>query len=186
MSSTPSSSASPTDTHVTQDGDTRMLEITQLATASGSLTKTIRLSDDGRLVSDGSSCLMTSGTAHRLRLGGMRHFAEAIHGLQNHQAIALGALDPSLPDQVDITTRRRLAELNGHASPHTIARTAQSIRYRRDQVSLALLDFDTKEMPAAIGDRIKRLGGFWAASSRSCPRWPTPLVWNGLPQVRAS
>lgn len=145
-----------------QGGDL-MLEITQLAKSSGPLTKSIRLSETGQMVTNGSACLMTVGTAQRMRLGGMHDFANAIHRMQNHQAIALGALDPALPDLVNVTTRKRLEELNGRAGPNTIARTGGHISYRRGEPGLVLLDHDSKGMPSAVANRIGQLGGFWAA-----------------------
>ncbi len=138
-------------------------EIVGLTSASGVLTKRISLGDDGLLVSDGSACVMGQGAARRVRLLGISAFADWIGGLKPSEAIALGALHHDLPDEVQITTARKLAELNGTAPPHLIARTAGHIGYLSKRPALALLDYDTKGMPRAVADRVKALGGFWSA-----------------------
>jgi hypothetical protein len=140
-----------------------MIEITGLTSSSGPLTKRISLSPEGKLISDGSACVMSRGHAQRVRLGGVAEFSKLIGGLRSDQAIALGSLRPDLPDTVEITTARRLAELNGSAAPGTISRTSGHIGYRPQAPSLVLLDFDTKAMPATVGARLAHLGGFWPA-----------------------
>jgi hypothetical protein len=42
------------------------IEITALTKAGGPLTKRICLSDDGKLISDGSACIMSRGGARRI------------------------------------------------------------------------------------------------------------------------
>jgi len=138
-------------------------EIVGLTSASGVLTKRISLGDDGSLVSDGSACVMGQGAAKRVRLPGISAFADWIGGLKPSEAIALGALHHDLPDEVQITTARKLAAMNGTAPRHLIARTAGHIGYLPKQPALVLLDFDTKGMPQAVADRVKALGGFWTA-----------------------
>ncbi len=140
-----------------------MIEITQLASSAGPLTKRIRLSADGHLISDGSACVMSKGEAHRLSLPNMHAFAESIRMLDTNQAIALGALRADLPDAVRITTQTALSKLNGSAPLDLISRTAEHITYRSDQPSLALIDIDTKGMPAAVVERIREAGGYWSA-----------------------
>ncbi len=138
-------------------------EIVGLTSASGLLTKRISLGDDGLLISDGSACVMAQGAAKRVRLPGMTAFADLIGGLKSSEAIALGSLRHDLPDEVQVTTARKLAELNSSASCHTIARTAGHISYATKQPALALLDYDTKGMPATVAERVSALGGFWSA-----------------------
>ena len=112
--------------------DLPTVEITRLASATGPLTKRIRLSDDGALISDGSACLMGRGEARRLRFAGLGAFARLLETLETNEAIALGALAAELPDVVEITTQKKLAALNGHAPSNLIARTAGHITYRAD------------------------------------------------------
>ncbi len=138
-------------------------EVTGLTSTSGVLTKRISLGDDGLLVSDGSACVMGAGAAKRLRLPGISAFADLIGGLTSSQAIALGSLGGDLPDEVEVTTAKKLAEMNGTAPAHVIARTAGYINYAAKQPALALLDFDTKGMPQTVADRVRALGGFWKA-----------------------
>ncbi len=146
-----------------------MIEITRLTKTGGPLTKRIALAEDGKVISDGSACVMSCGTAHRVRLPTPQAFAALIGGLEPHEAIALGALRPELPDEVQITTKRRLEEMNGAAAPGTAARTGGHIAYRPQQPAFVLLDFDTKGMPAAVADRLKALGGYWAALATVLP-----------------
>ena len=64
-----------------------------------------------------------------------------------------------LPDKVAITTKKML--LNGTARPDLIARIAANIVYRGP--AFALIDFDTKGMPATVASEMQRHGGFWPA-----------------------
>ena len=64
-----------------------------------------------------------------------------------------------LPDKVAVTTKKML--LNGTARPDLIARIGANIVYRGP--AFALLDFDTKGMPATVAAEMQRHGGFWPA-----------------------
>ena len=138
-------------------------EVVGLTSASGLLTKRISLGDDGLLFSDGSACVMGQGGARRVRLPGIAAFATLIGGLKSSEAIALGSLRHDLPDDVQVTTARKLADMDGAAPPNLIARTAGHINYAARQPALVLLDYDTKGMPAAVAGRVNTLGGFWSA-----------------------
>jgi len=146
------------------------IEITRLAKSGGPLTKRVYLSDTGALTSDGSACLMADGAACRVRLDSLGAFADLIARLDPHEAIALGALRPDLPDQVKVTTKRRLDQLNGAASAELIARTGDYIRYGRDAPALALVDVDTKGLPSEVAGRVKEVGGFWKALASVAPQ----------------
>ncbi len=137
------------------------IEITRLTSSTGPLTKRISLSPDGRLLSDGSACVMGSGEASRVRLAGVAEFANMIGGMASHEAIALGALRADLPDKVEITTATRLDKMNGTAPPGLISRTAGHIGYQTKTPAFALLDYDTKAMPESVAARLKDAGGFW-------------------------
>ena len=140
-----------------------MIEITRLTKAGGPLTKLIRLSDDGRINSDGSACVMSVGVAERAAIASVHALADLIGNLQPQDAIALGTLRHDLPERVQIVTKRRLDEMNGSTGPDVIARTADHIRYRPGAPAFMLLDYDTKGMPPAVADRINAAGGFWPA-----------------------
>ena len=75
-----------------------------------------------------------------------------IEGLTPSQAIALGTLRTDLPDRVEVTTKKTL--VNGAARPDIIARTGANIVYHGP--AFALLDFDSKGMPAAVAAELKR------------------------------
>ena len=135
------------------------VELTKLTKIGGPLTKRISLAPDGTLEKDGSACVMARGTAERVKVVGVAALGALIEGLQASQAIALGALRAGLPDKVEVTTEKKL--INGVARPDIIARTGANIVYRGP--AFALLDFDSKGMPADVAGELKRRGGFWGA-----------------------
>ena len=137
------------------------IELTKLTKDGGPLTKRISLSPDGTLVKDGSACVMWQGAAERIRLNGVDALAALIESLTPSQALALGALCPTLPDKVEITTKKKL--LNGVAWPDVIARTGDNIIYHGGQPAFALLDYDSKGMPTAVAAELECVGGFWVA-----------------------
>ena len=60
---------------------------------------------------------------------------------------------------MEVTTEKKL--INGVARPDIIARTGANIVYRGP--AFALLDFDSKGMPADVAAELKRRSGFWGA-----------------------
>ena len=133
------------------------IELTRLTKDGGPLTKQISLSPDGTLVKDGSACVMAHGTAERVRLAGVDALGALIEGLTPSQALALGALRADLPDKVKVVSKNRL--VNGAARPDIIARTGANIVYHGP--AFALLDYDTKAMPAGVAAELRQRGGFW-------------------------
>jgi hypothetical protein len=140
-----------------------MIEITRLTKTGGPLTKRISLSPEGKLISDGSACVMSRGHAQRVRLHPLRQFPDLLQQLEPNEAIALGTLQHGLPDHVEVTTQARLAKLNGAAPPGLIARTGDHIGYEASRPTLALIDVDTKGMPENVKARIKDAGSYWSA-----------------------
>ena len=68
--------------------DPARIEITVFSKDHGPLTKRISLGADGKIVSDGSACMMASGKAQRARLPGIDdNFAELIARLKSHQGL---------------------------------------------------------------------------------------------------
>ena len=135
------------------------ITLTRFTKDGGPLTKQISLAADGTLVKDGSACVMFRGTAERVRVAGVDGLGALIEGLTESQALALGALRADLPDKVEVATKKML--LNGAARPDLIARTGANIVYHGP--AFALIDFDTKAMPAAVAAELQRHGGFWPA-----------------------
>ncbi len=109
-----------------------LLELTLIEKAGGPLTKSISLSGAG-IKSDGSACVMTTGTASRLRLRDLGELAERIQRFQAKHALTLGVLRPDFPDPVAIVTRRAL---NGETRPGVVARTGENFLYRPGIASL--------------------------------------------------
>jgi hypothetical protein len=140
-------------------GESSGLEITVFSKAGGPLTKEISLAKDGTVISDGSACVMSSGEAERVCVAGVEEFAALIGGLRPNQAIALGTLRGGVGNKVEVVTK---IKLNGVAQPNIIARTSADIIYRTEP-TFALLDFDSKGMPAEVKAKIKAVGGFWPA-----------------------
>ena len=135
------------------------IELTVFTKDGGPLTKQISLAADGTLIQDKSACVMYRGAAERVTVGGTDGLGALIETLTESQALALGGLRADLPDKVAITTKKML--LNGTARPDLIARIAANIVYRGP--AFALIDFDTKGMPATVASEMQRHGGFWPA-----------------------
>lgn len=122
------------------------------------MSKRICLDEQGALKSDGAACLMVEGTATRARAETAGALAEHIMRCGSDQAIALGALKVGLPDPAKITVPRSLK-----AKPGAITRSREFIDYRPGAPAWALLDFDTKGMPAHVAASIEMAGGMWNA-----------------------
>jgi hypothetical protein len=82
------------------------IELTKFSKVGGPLTKRISLTPDGKLLSDGSACVMSDGTAERVRIASVGELATLIAKLRPYQTIALGALRAGLPDKVGTATCR--------------------------------------------------------------------------------
>jgi hypothetical protein len=135
------------------------VEIVLFTTEAGPLTKRISLDAEGQLQSDGTACVMRRGTAKRVRVKTLHQFANLIHRLHPHQAIALGSLREGLPEECEVVTDFALRRVNGTPRPNVIARTQLHICFS-SRAGLLLVDFDQKGMPPAIKHRIAELGGF--------------------------
>ena len=59
---------------------------------------------------------------------------------------------------MQVVTKQKLM-----GAPNAIARTGADILYRKGTLALALLDFDTKGMPADVVATLRRHGGYWPA-----------------------
>jgi hypothetical protein len=137
-----------------------MIELTVFAKDGGPLTKTISLAADGSLKSDASACLMIRGTAHRFQCELPRQFGELILALKPNEALAVGTLRQDLPDNVWVTTKRKL---NGSDRSDLIARTQDYLVYRLGQPAFVPIDFDQKGMPASVATMMTERGGLWPA-----------------------
>ena len=135
------------------------IALTRFTKDGGPLTKQISLAADGTLIQDKSACVMFRGAAERVTVDGIDGLGALIETLTESQALALGGLRADLPDKVAITTKKML--LNGTVRPDLIARIAANIVYRGP--AFALIDFDTKGMPATVASEMQRHGGFWPA-----------------------
>jgi hypothetical protein len=136
------------------------LQVTIFAKRDGPLTKLISLGPDGKIISDGSACVMSRGKARRVELSSAQQLADLIGSLGSHEAITLGALQEGLPDEVKVATKHRVDRAS---RPDLIARSREYIAYRPNEPALALIDFDRKAMPAEVRARIVELGGIWRA-----------------------
>src|SRR4051812_20717071 len=112
---------------MTKKLDDAGVELTKFTKLGGPLTKRISFAPDGKLKSDGSACVMSHGTAERVKVTSVGELATLIGMLRPNQAIALGALRAGLPDKVEVVTERKL---NGVARPDIIARTGANIAYQ--------------------------------------------------------
>jgi hypothetical protein len=128
------------------------------------MSKRVFLDERGKIRSDGSQCLMVQGVAARATAETANDVAEHIVACGSDQALALGALKSGLPDSVAITTERKLTN-----RPDAISRSRHYIDYRQETPAWALIDFDTKGMPANIAAAIEAAGGGWSALLRVAP-----------------
>jgi hypothetical protein len=133
-------------------------ELTVFTKIGGPLTKRISIAPDGSIISDGSACVMSRGIAHRAKISNVTQLAKLIEEMGSDQALGLGALRADLPDPVRVVIK---AQINGKTPPHIIARTADTIHYRRGEHAFVLLDVDTKGMPEDIAAEISGRGGFF-------------------------
>jgi RepB DNA-primase from phage plasmid len=160
--------------------------ITRFTKSDGSpLTKKIWLEPDGSIASDRSACVLARGVAERITLASLEEFAELLDrmGRRSDQALALGRLRAGLPTKVKLVTKD---ELDGPGLANVMARTGRDIVYRKGQQALALLDHDTKGMPADVKAKLQQLGGFWPAllsvlpALRGVARVSRPSTSSGL------
>ena len=140
------------------------IELARFTKKAGPLTKRIFLAPGGTLMKDNSACAMAQGTAERIIITSVDQLGALMKDLTPSQALTLGALRPDLPDRVEVTTERLV---NGVARPHIIARTGANIVYHGP--AFALLDFDSKGMPATVAAEITRAGGFWRGLLKALP-----------------
>jgi hypothetical protein len=135
----------------------------------GPMSKGIRLDGSGGVVSNGSACVMSRGTAARARVTLEGH-AMLITGMDTAKALALGRLRDDLPDQVNVVTKSELQKLNGTVPNNIVARTADFIVYQPNEPGLLLVDFDQKAMPEIVRTRIDEVGGLLAALKSVLPQ----------------
>ena len=128
------------------------------------MSKRIFLDEQGKVCSDGSQCLMAQGTATRATAETAADLAEHIVACGTDQAIALGALRADLPNPAKITIPAKLKD-----NPGAITRSRDFIDYRPGAPAWALIDFDTKGMPASVGASIEAAGGMWNALLNVAP-----------------
>jgi hypothetical protein len=122
------------------------------------MSKRIWLDASGKLNSDGSACLMVTGTAERTPAETASDLARVIGNCRSDQAIALGALKEELRASVAVTIPMRLDKY-----PGAITRSRSYIDYRPGCPAWALIDFDTKGMPDEVKAKIDAAGGMWQA-----------------------
>src|ERR1700730_3819773 len=120
------------------------------------MSKKIFVDEQGKLQSDGSQCVMVQGTATRLRAATASDLATIISDCCSDEAIALGSLKDGLPNSVPITVLSKIKDNAG-----AISRSREFIDYHPGTPAWALIDFDTKGMPAHIAARIEAEGGMW-------------------------
>jgi hypothetical protein len=108
--------------------------------------------------SDGSQCLMAQGTATRATAETAADLATLIMACGPDQAIALGALSSDIPSPAKVTIPAKLKDNAG-----AITRSRDFIDYCRGAPAWALIDFDTKGMPANVAASIEAAGGMWKA-----------------------
>jgi hypothetical protein len=158
--STPRSTRSAQYTWRTREGPAVKPEITliQKSGPSAVVSKRIFLDEQGNVCSDGSQCLMAQGIATRATAETAVDLAKHITACGPDQAITLGALRPDLPNTAKITIPAKLKD-----DPGAITRSREFINYCPREPAWALIDFDTKGMPATVLACIETAGSMWNA-----------------------
>jgi hypothetical protein len=82
-------------------------ELVTFTKSSGPLTKKISLDDNGRVISDGSACVMARGVTHRKAVGNVEQLGALISDLKNNQALRSDLANP-----VGVAAKRLLVALN--------------------------------------------------------------------------
>jgi hypothetical protein len=161
-----------------------VIELTKFTKARGGLTKKINLNPDGTINSDGNACAMGAGRAKRVHVDGLDGLAALIEGLKFNEAIALGVLRRDLPDVVPINAKGKIED--GTAAPGAVARSKENLVFEAGRPALILLDYDTKQMPPEVRQRVAAAGGFWPAlvaavpGLAGVPRLVRPSTTTGL------
>ena len=128
------------------------------------MSKRIFLDEHGKVCSDGSQCLMAQGTATRATAETAADLATLIMACGSDQAIALGALRSDISSPAKITIPAKLKDNAG-----AITRSRDFINYCPGAPAWALIDFDTKGMPANVAASIEAAGGMWNALMTVAP-----------------
>ncbi len=153
---------------------TALIEITGFIKNGGPLTKQIRLSADGKLISDGSACVMSAGYAWQQSIGSLTEFAEFINRLDSNQALALGSFGGELSPVVVVVSERRLRQRKRSSTRYdVISRTSKYFGFRSGSPALVLFDVDTKGMPQEVRDRVEDYGGYLPALISAIPELGT-------------
>ena len=135
------------------------VELTELRKEVGILSKRITLGGDGKPKSDGSGCRLTVGVARRHRMNGSEPagvLADYLNCMDSKTALALGCMSDVVGDECRVVSKKRLADFDD-GTP-TITRTLDNFAFSSGP-GWALIDHDTKGMPAAVADKLAELGG---------------------------
>jgi hypothetical protein len=141
--------------------------LTVFRNSDGILSKRIKLDGDGKIFSDGSECRMARGVAFRAKLDDVDALAELIADMRSNEALALGRLRDDLPDKCKVVLARELQQRKTPSD--VIARTTAFLQFAPAAPAYMLIDYDTKEQPRAVADKLEALGGFWPAVKSAAP-----------------
>jgi hypothetical protein len=127
-----------------------------LTKTGGPLSKRISLGPDGNPLSDGSACLMITGTATTVSLPFIK-FGDVVETLTPQKAIALGTIQGAeIGQELPVVTVRRLRE--GKAPAGAISRTQDHFGLP-DGPGLILIDIDLKGASPKARAAIDAAGG---------------------------
>src|SRR5215472_10371453 len=140
------------------------IEITVFEKTGGPLTKKISL-HNGKIISDGSACLMSEGTARRVVIDDIETLASLINGMKSNEAYALGRIVDGQPAVCRVVTKEKL---NG-GMRGTIARTRDYLAFGEGKPGLVLLDYDAKAMSEAVRANMEQCGDLWGALCEVLP-----------------
>lgn len=139
------------------------------------LSKSYELDASGNLKSTPAPDLFSDLTAQRIYLDArepLTKLAKVINGMKPHHALAMGRLPAGVPDRTEVPVV--FAGQVGKCKHGTdwVHRTGQDFTHAKGVPAPALLDFDVKDYPEEIAERVEALGG------------PLEALLDAVPELR--
>ncbi len=128
----------------------------------GRFAKSYQLAADGGLEATPAPDLFSNLTAERIKLDAQNPFGDLIKiidRMKGNQALALGRLPASIPDGKKVSIVYLTQVGRGDHGKDWIRRTGKDTAFAVGVPAPLLLDFDLKDYPKHVRDRVEALGG---------------------------
>ena len=147
----------------TSAGKSTAIELTRFTNADGPLNKRISSGPNDEPVKAAYGD-MWRGKMERLCLGDWRDFAAELDKTPRDVAYGLGRMREDLPDSATLVTKDDPRD----GTPGIAARSKDNLNYLPNIPAFAMLDVDTNGMPADVGKKVQKFGGFTQAIGVVC------------------